>query len=284
MTTNEKPSNPLKQYYRAPKLYTSLPSAGQYDSTEEKSASGEVAVYAMTSKDELTLRNPDALLNGEAVIQLIKSCVPDIANARALPVCDVDILLIAIRMATYGEIMETKIRSPHGAKREDEYSVNLNVILENVRPIMPDPNVVLSNGIVCYVRPFTYNTQTKLNLLAYDQAKAIRNIEAAGGEGSNPELSQFKTMFVKLADQNTDSMVESVIKITTPDGDTVLDKAQIKEFLLNLDAVSIKKIDNKIIELNQSSSTVKQKFICKETNEEFESEVRLDPADFFVAS
>ena len=89
---------------------------------------------------------------------------------------------------------------------------------------------------------------------------------------------------MKLADQNTDSMVESVVKITTPDGETVLDKAQIKEFLLNLDAVSMKKIDNKIIELNQSSSTVKQKFVCKETNEEFESEVRLDPADFFVAS
>jgi hypothetical protein len=284
MTTNEKPSNPLKQYYRAPKLYTSLPSAGQYDSTEEKSASGEVAVYAMTSKDELTLRNPDALLNGEAVIQLVKSCVPDIANARALPVCDIDILLIAIRMATYGEIMETKIRSPHGAKREDDYSVNLNVILENVRPIMPDPNVVLDNGIVCYVRPFTYNTQTKLNLLAYDQAKAIRNIEDAGGEGANPELSQFKTMFVKLADQNTNSMVDSVVKITTPDGDAVVDKEQIKDFLINLDAVSIKNIDTKIIDLNQSSSTVKQKFICKETNEEFESEVRLDPADFFVAS
>ena len=284
MTTNEKPSNPLKQYYRAPKLYTSLPSAGQYNDIEEKSGSGEVAVYAMTSKDELTLRNPDALLNGEAVIQLIKSCVPDIVNVRSLPVCDVDILLIAIRMSTYGEIMETKIRSPHGAKREDEYSVNLNAILENVRPIMPDPNVILESGVVCYVRPFTYNTQTKLNLLAYDQAKAIRNIEAAGGEGANPELSQFKNMFVKLADQNTDSMVESVVKITTPDGETVLDKAQIKEFLLNLDAVSMKKIDNKIIELNQSSSTVKQKFICKETNEEFESEVRLDPADFFVAS
>ena len=55
MTTNEKPSNPLKQYYRAPKLYTSLPSAGQYNDIEEKSGSGEVAVYAMTSKDELTL-------------------------------------------------------------------------------------------------------------------------------------------------------------------------------------------------------------------------------------
>lgn len=39
MTTNEKPSNPLKQYYRAPKLYTSLPSAGQYNDIEEKSGS-----------------------------------------------------------------------------------------------------------------------------------------------------------------------------------------------------------------------------------------------------
>ena len=44
----------------------------------------EHPVLPMTAKDELIMKNPDALLNGDAVIQVIESCVPTIKNAMAL--------------------------------------------------------------------------------------------------------------------------------------------------------------------------------------------------------
>ena len=43
------------------------------------------------------LKNPDALLNGEAVASLIKSCVPDIKDPKKMFSADVDALLIAIK-------------------------------------------------------------------------------------------------------------------------------------------------------------------------------------------
>ena len=74
------PANPLKKYYRQPKQYIKLPSGYKYYPADsiEVSESGEIAVYPMTAKDELLFKTPDALLNGEATVSVIQSCVPAI--------------------------------------------------------------------------------------------------------------------------------------------------------------------------------------------------------------
>ena len=100
-----KTNNPLSGYFRAPKLYTKLPSGGRFytDDVVELGESREVAVYALTAKDEAILKNPDALLNGEAVSQIIKSCVPAVQKPRKMLSSDIDTLLVAIQGATYGD-------------------------------------------------------------------------------------------------------------------------------------------------------------------------------------
>lgn len=72
--------NPLKKYFRQPKVYVTLPSKGEYwpDGTIEIPESGEFPIYAMTAKDELAMKTPDALLNGQATVDVIQSCVPNI--------------------------------------------------------------------------------------------------------------------------------------------------------------------------------------------------------------
>lgn len=271
--------NPLKQFYRAPKLYVKLPSRGKFNEVVDEAITGEVPVYAMTGKDEVMMRNPDALLNGDAIVQVVGSCVPNVKDPKNLPVSDVDLLLIAVRMATYGEFMETKIKSPH-SKKTDTYSINLNNIIESVKEIPETNSVILDNGCTVYVKPYTYETQTKINLTAYDQAKAIKNVEDVDGE----QARSFKAMFVKLANLNIDVTVESIDKITTPEGDAVTDKIAIKEFLENTATTDNKKIDEKIAELNTVGTNTRQKLVCTETQKEFEQDVKLDPADFFVTS
>ena len=98
-------TNPLSGHFRSPKIYTQLPSAGRYYTSKvvEMPDSNELPVFPMTAKDELIMRNPDALLNGEAVSQVIQSCVPNVKNARQLLSNDVDALLLAIQGASYGD-------------------------------------------------------------------------------------------------------------------------------------------------------------------------------------
>ena len=70
-------ANPLSKYFRQPKLFAALPSNGKFYPADslETTETGEYAIYSMTAKDELTMKTPDALLNGQATVELIKSCV-----------------------------------------------------------------------------------------------------------------------------------------------------------------------------------------------------------------
>ena len=74
MSEQKNQSNPLSAYFRAPKMYLDIPSSAKFytDDICATPESGEFAIYPMTTKDELMLKNPDALLNGEAVSNLIR--------------------------------------------------------------------------------------------------------------------------------------------------------------------------------------------------------------------
>ena len=107
-------NNPLKSHFRAPKLFTRLPSGGDFysEGVVELSETGEVEIYAMTSRDEVLMRNPDALLNGESVAKVISSCVPQVQKPRELLASDVDALMVAIQGATYGDQVTVETACP----------------------------------------------------------------------------------------------------------------------------------------------------------------------------
>ena len=68
-----KPHNPLANYFRQPKLYLRLPSQGKFypEGALDHSQIDEYPVYAMTAKDELMFKTPDALMNGQATVEVI---------------------------------------------------------------------------------------------------------------------------------------------------------------------------------------------------------------------
>ena len=91
-------SNPLKQFFRRPAVYLKLPSGGlgYPEGAINLPDNGEIPIYPMTAIDEITSRTPDSLFNGVAVVELIKSCVPDIKDPWSVTNVDLDPLLVAI--------------------------------------------------------------------------------------------------------------------------------------------------------------------------------------------
>ena len=126
-------SNPLKKYYRQPKQFVKLPSGYKFypEGSVEVPESNEVAVYPMTAKDEMLLKTPDALLNGEATVSVIQSCIPAIKNAWAMPSIDCDAALMTIRMATYGNTMTVPITVP-GTKIKKDLVLDLQESLSSI--------------------------------------------------------------------------------------------------------------------------------------------------------
>jgi hypothetical protein len=128
-----KMTNPLSQYFRQPSIYIKLPSRGQnYPAgTLIMPANGELPVYPMTAIDEITYRTPDALFNGQATINVIQSCVPNIKDAWAIPSIDLDTILIAIRIASYGHDMEFATTCP-ACQDTSERTVDLRTMLDSL--------------------------------------------------------------------------------------------------------------------------------------------------------
>ena len=107
-------NNPLSQYYTQPGTFAKLPSGGRYYSTPPVTTSdGEIEIRPMNAIDELQFQNPDGLLNNDSLVKVLQKTVPGIANANEILKPDLDVLLIALRIVTYGENMDvnTKCRN-----------------------------------------------------------------------------------------------------------------------------------------------------------------------------
>ena len=149
-------TNPLSQYFRQPAIYIKLPSLGKYypPGTIEMPETGDIPVLPMTAIDEITYRTPDALFSGQAVINVIQSCIPAIKNGWAIPSIDIDTILVGIRIASYGHEMDFSTTCPKCTHVAD-YGVDLRTVLDKITT--PDYTQPIKSGdIEIYFKPMTY--------------------------------------------------------------------------------------------------------------------------------
>ena len=281
-----KTNNPLSGYFRAPKLYTKLPSGGRFytDDVVDLSENREVAVYALTAKDEAILKNPDALLNGEAVTQIIKSCVPQIHKPRKMLSSDIDSLLVAIQGATYGDDIEVKGKCPECGK-ECTGIASVEGALETMTPLEETYSFETASGLTIEVKPFSYDSTIKAGIANFQSTRSLQSL--ASIEDEMEQLKAFNNSFVRMASVNFDLTVDSVASIrgSGEDGEefVVTDSAQIREFLENCEATVGKEIEKTMESISKIGVNKKVQLECEEHGA-FEQEVGFDPVNFFTAS
>jgi hypothetical protein len=226
--------NPLSKYFRQPKIYLRLPSSGMFypEGSLEKTETGEYPVFAMTAKDEITIRTPDALLNGQATVDIIQSCMPNIKNAWHIPSIDLDAILVAIRMATYGVTLDVTVTIPK-VDEQRTFELDLRMLLDRLIASAYDNEVRIDQDLTAYVRPLSYRefTQNALKTLEEQKIFSIVNDESIDDER---KLELFNKSFKKITDINIGLIAQSLVKISTPDGD-VTDPVFLREFMDNAD-------------------------------------------------
>jgi len=183
--------NPLKKYYRQPKQFVKLPSGYKFysEGSIQVPESGEVAVYPMTAKDELLLKTPDALLNGEATVSVIQSCIPSIKNAWEMPSIDCDAALMTIRMATYGTSMTVAIKVP-GTSIEKDLVLNLQDSLSSILSAQYNDTFFYQNMEV-KTKPLTYKEFTHSAIQTFEQQR-IQKIVDDTEMNDEEKIAQFQ--------------------------------------------------------------------------------------------
>jgi hypothetical protein len=277
---NIKKPNPLSAYFRQPKIYMKLPSKGEYyvEGTLDKSTTNDYPVYAMTAKDELMLKTPDALLNGQSTVEVIKSCIPSIQDPWKMPSIDVDASLIAIRIATYGETMEVSTNCPH-CEEENTYGINLVAWLDSLTAFQYDPTVQL-DPLTVYIRPYTYREMTDTSLKTIEHQKIFQVINDSNLSDTE-KLKQFGESFAKLTDLTVDVVARCIAKIETPDGSTD-NTEQIREFLHNAPKEIFEKISGHIQDLKSKIDIPAQNVKCTSCEKDFVMPVSMDQSNFFA--
>jgi hypothetical protein len=280
-------ANPLKKYFRQPKIYLKLPSKGKYypEGAIDMPESGELPVFAMTAKDELTMKTPDALLNGEATADLIKSCIPNILNPWAIPSFDIDAILIAIRLATSGEKLDITTKIPNIGE-EKTYEVDLRPLLDHLISFEFDPYVQVNDELTIHLKPTTYKEFTQNAMKTFEEQRIFRLVN----NNSIPDeqkLQAFATSFRKLTDLTIDLVINSIAFIDTPDG-KVSDKTTIREFFENSERTLFKKIIDHLDKMKEGYTIKPLRVQCTEEEieagapAEFEVPITFDQANFFV--
>jgi hypothetical protein len=250
-TTVQQHINPLINFMRQPKIYIRLPSGGEYWSNGSliPTETGEYPIYSMTAKDELMLKVPDALMNGQAVVDVIQNCMPNVKNAWAIPAIDLDVILIAIRIATYGEKMTTPLT--FGDDIEMEYSVDLRSVMDTLMNQITWESIVPINAdLTLYVKPITYKQLTESAIQTFETQKLM---QVANDDSMSEEnkVKVFKESFAKLTAVTIGMISASIYKVDSSQGSTDNPKF-IKEFIDNAD----KDIFNKVQEHLEQLKTV----------------------------
>lgn len=271
--------NPLAQWYRQPKIYVKLPSKGKFypNGSLDLSSNDEYPVYSMTAKDELMFKTPDALLSGQSTVELIKSCIPAIQNPWNMPSIDLDMCLVAIRLATYGEKMEVSANCPH-CNAENDYDINLQNWL-GIYEGYEFVNTIDAHPLLVHIRPYTYQELTKASIKTLEEQRVF-NIINDDNMSDEEKLDRFGKSFVKLTELTVDLIAGCITKIETPDG-AVSDAVTIKEFIDNAPKEIFEKIAVHVKDLKEKVE-YKPVVKCNECTKEYDLPITMDQANFFA--
>lgn len=254
MAENAPRVNPLASIMRQPKIYITLPSHGKYwpEGSLNTTINGEYPVYSMTAKDEIILKTPDALLNGQGIVDVIQSCMPNVLNAWDIPQIDLDVILVGIRIATYGETMNLSIN--HNTLTEEmDYELNLREIMDRLLSITSwDERLEIRPDLVIFLKPINYKTITNSQISDFDTGR-LMNIVRDTELDEESKVAAFKKSFETLNKKTLDLITGAVYKIESSAGNTD-DPEFIAEFIRNCDADIFDAIKKRLGILNDANT------------------------------
>ncbi len=280
-------SNPLAGFYRAPKLYTAIPTGGKYYDEDiiDWPDTNELPIFPMTAKDEMIMKNPDALLNGEAVAQVIKSCVPCVKDPRKMVSNDVDTLLIAINGATYGDEVNVSAKCPE-CETDNSGAASVQTSLDNMVMVKDDYEVNTDQGLKITVKPFLYESTIQAGLANFKTTRSLQALQEV--EDELEQLKAFNENFMSIAGLNFDLICNSVNSISGTDADgeefIVTDNKSIREFMENCDAAIGSAVEKRIGDINELGISKDYQLECENCGHVFKTTIAFDPVNFSTAS
>ena len=182
----ESQENPLEKYMRVPQIYITLPSGGKYwkPSAISMPVNGDVPVHSMSSYDELVLKSPDALMNGQGVADVIQSC----------PEC----------------------------KEFNEYEIDLKEFLSLPVDLSAYDNPMQYETLSVKLKPRTFKDQNASNIEIFEQQRIV-SVSQSDDLDTETKQKRFSEIFRKITELSLANVTGSIESITV-DNQIINDK------------------------------------------------------------
>lgn len=259
--------NPLLQRIKMPGETVRLPSGGIFYKSGELSSkvkNGEVHVYPMSTYDEIVFKSPEKLINGTAIEEVFKRCIPDVEKPLELFAKDIDYLTTALKRVTFGPFVDVKYN--HACSEtatEHEYKCDVNVFMKNTKVIDPTKltenyTTKLPNGQLVEIIPIRFKSVIAMMETANIQQK----------------IEDDATFLTNRRLESLAQVIDSVDKIT--------DKDFIKEWLGKISAGWMNQISTAIEKSGDWGPDFIYKTKCQDCGQEISLEIPLNPVTFFI--
>ena len=273
-------TNPLMQYHRPPGVYVVLPSLGNFYTNEPKLSSlKEVLVRPMTARDELLFKSPDILMNGESLIEVVKSCVPDIQDPNEIPGPDFSVLMLAIRLATYGKDLPYS-GSCSKCGISTEFNVDIEFLLDTkINPLEKEYKVTIDK-LTVYIKPYDLRCNIQSALANFEQQAITNNILIDTETTDADKQIELGKSLKKITGITYELVLRSIIKVNTPK-ESIEDKQLIAEWLHDVGKNTFEQISKKIIEITDIGFNSSVDYSCEKCAKVNSTPVIFDPTIFF---
>lgn len=270
----ERKLNPLIERVKIPGEVFAIPSGGIFYTHEELDDSvenGEVHVHPMSAYDEIVIKTPSLLLNGKAVEEVFKRCIPEIHKPMNLLAKDVDFLLVALRQVTFGNLMDINYTHTCKDAKEHGYQADLSKFISQAKKINPTTvgknyTIMLENKGVSQkveLRPARYKEIVDmLQLYAFEE-------EIADDHTFNKAQNETKSILKSIS-----SIIRSV--------DGLEDEDIIFEWLEFIQAGWIEKLTAAVEKTSNWGPKFEHKDKCKDCGKVITISVPINPISFFT--
>jgi hypothetical protein len=273
-------NNPLRRHFRQPVIHLRLPSGGKFypPGALMMPPNGELPVLPMTAVDEITARTPDALFNGSAIPNIISSCIPAIRDPWSVPAVDLNTILVAMRLASYGHKMDVTSTCPK-CSHDNEFDLDLRVIMDSLKIPDYDTPLVLGDLTVTFV-PLTYKQLNSNNQLQFEDQKLMQAINGNADMTSDQRLAILGESFKRITEITVQAIARSISCIQTPDA-LVTEPEYIADFMHNCEKSIFQKIRDHAISLRQATEINPLDVTCSDCSHNYTQDFSLDMSNFF---
>lgn len=267
--------NPLSQYFRTPALHVALPSGGKFypKNAIDLTADNQYPILPLSRQDELIYLSASSQYTSSSIASIITSCVPNIKDVWKMPAIDVDALLVAIKIASQGPVLEAKTVCTN-CETENKTNVDLNQILNQFQaPDYNQPKIL--QDLKIYFRPISYQ-QANDNIAAQIGDEDLFDaIDENADDQTRTE--KIDLLLAKIRELSTDVLAKHILYIELPHS-RVDNYSHIFEWLSNCDRQIYLQLQQHIVDIKNQTEVKPLEITCASCGTHYQQSYSLNLA------